>query len=64
MTTYTFESRKEIVIEAHELGILIIDSEKDQPPHQECAVFFEWDRVPALIDILQAMNTQWTEGNL
>lgn len=60
--TYTFESRKEIVIEAHDLGILMIDSEKDQPPNQECAVFFEWDRVPVLIETLQAMNLQWREG--
>jgi hypothetical protein len=63
MTTYTFESRKEIVIEAHELGLLIIDCEKDQPPDQECAVFFTWDRVPVLIETLQAMNLQWKESN-
>lgn len=57
--TYTFEARKEIVLEAHDLGITFIDTEKDQPPDKECAVFFEWDRIPALIETLKAMDAQW-----
>lgn len=60
--TYTFEARKEIVIEAHDLGILFVDSEKDQPPEKECAVFFEWDRVPKLIETLQAMSAQFADS--
>ena len=57
--TYIFESRREIVLEAHDKGILFTDTEKDQPPDKECAIFFEWDRVPALIDTLKSMDSRW-----
>lgn len=55
---YTFELRKEITIEAHDKGILITDV-KSAYDNGDYSVYFEWDRVPLLIETLKEMHTQW-----
>lgn len=56
---YTFEPRKEIIIEVHDKGISIIDVKSTCEDGGEYAIHFEWDRVPLLIETLKGMHTQW-----
>lgn len=58
---YTFEARKEIILDCHDKGISVIDVRSAYDDGGEYHICFEWDRVPVLIETLKAMHAQWSK---